>query len=109
MADHGGFVGLDYMKQAQKKSMDRDIIYSIFSSNLLIHWPNNEPPSFDGSLKSSVNLFRIIISYLSNNTKYLSHLQEDISYIPIDTDAPNGIYEYIDNNGKIIFNKYFEN
>jgi hypothetical protein len=105
LSDHGGYVGLDYATQMYDKQTDRDIIFSIFGSILAIHWPNNEPPEFDAQLKSSVNVFRIIFSYLSEDDSYLLNLQEDSSFGVLKNGAPEGIYKYIDNTGKIVFEK----
>jgi hypothetical protein len=105
MADHGGFVGMDFSRQIYTKTDDRDLIYSIFSSNLSIHWPNNGPPEFDSQLKSSVNVFRIIFSYLSEDDSYLLNLQENASFVIIKEDAPAGVYKYIDEAGNIVFEK----
>ena len=105
MADHGGFVGLDFSFQSEIKTLDRDIIYSIFSSNLAIHWPNNEVPDYDIKLKTPVNLFRIILAYLSGNKSYLDHLQPDESLIVLKKNTVPGIYEYIDSSGNIVLKK----
>ena len=105
MADHGGFVGLEYTKQIYYKTEDRDIIYSIFSSQLSIHWPEEEVPEAGKSIKSAVNVFRAVISYLTEDTSYLEHLQDDGSYVILNKDAPQGIYQYIDDNGNIVIKK----
>jgi hypothetical protein len=105
MADHGGFVGMDYTNQTYEKLQDRDLIYSIFSSNLLIHWPEDEVPEYDSQLKSAVNVFRILIAYLSENEKYLDHLQDDDSFVIINKGAPKGVYRYLDEDGKVVFEK----
>ncbi len=105
MADHGGYVGLEKLQQGNEKITDRDKTFSIFSSILSIHWPNgNAPEYYDVKLKTSVNTFRIIFSFLSENSKYLNHLQNDSSYGVIIKGAPKGVYELIDENGKIVFN-----
>ena len=102
MADHGGYVGLDYAEQYLEKTQDRDLIYSMFGANLSINWPNDEVPVFDSELKSAVNVFRVIFTYLSNDKKYLQKLQPNKSYIILDKDVPEaGVYEYIDENGNI--------
>lgn len=105
MADHGGFVGFEYTNQIYTKTQDRDLIHSIFSSTLAIHWPNNEAPDFDDSFKSAVNVFRILFSYLGENESYLSHLQDDGSYVVIKKEYPTGIYQYIDSEGEISLKK----
>jgi hypothetical protein len=107
MSDHGGFVGFNFMHQAYEKTEDRDLIYSIFSSFLAIHWPDSEEPNFTSSLKTSVNLFRILSAYLSEDDSYLSFLQDDISYIPILKGAPKGVYQYIDTLGNVNINKVY--
>lgn len=105
MADHGGFVGLEYTRQANIKTQDPEIINSVFSANLTIHWPNNEIPSYDTELQSPVNVFRILLSYLSENETYLEHLQPDESFVAIQEGAPKGIYKYINDAREIVFEK----
>jgi hypothetical protein len=106
LSDHGGYVGLDYSMQMYAPIEDRDKIYSIFGSNLSIKWPNNNAPDFDQQLKSTVNVFRILFSYLSEERKYLDNLQKDSSYSLILNDAPTGTYESINEAGEITFIKY---
>lgn len=103
MADHGGYVGMTQMQQGNIKTSDRNKIFSIFSSMLSIHWPNGQEPKFDYKFKTSVNVFRIIFSYLSEDTSYLKHLQEDISYGYITEKTTKGVYELIDENDSITF------
>jgi hypothetical protein len=103
-ADHGGFVGFNSTLETEIKQTDRDLIYSIFTSTLAIKW-NNNSPEFDSKFKTPVNFFRILFSYLSENVIYLNELQEDKSYIIIGKDAPFGVYEYIDENGNVVFNR----
>ena len=106
MADHGGFVGLNSLEASYNKSTDPDIINSIFSSILAIHWPNNQAPKFDNQLKTSVNFFRILFSYLSEDPSYLANLQPDKSYIIIENDAPKGVYQYLDDSGNVVFKRH---
>ncbi|MBT8261708.1 MAG: hypothetical protein KJO05_02730 [Bacteroidia bacterium] len=105
MADHGGFVGLNYSKEIYYKTQDRDIIYSIFSSQLSIHWPEGEAPEVDKSISTAINLFRVVFSYLCDDPSFIDHLQDDGSYVILNKDAPQGIYQYIDDNGKVVFKK----
>ncbi len=102
-ADHGGYVGLDYAVEIYKKTSDRDRISSIFSSILSIHWPNQDAPNFDGKFKSSVNIFRLLFSYLSEDMHYLKNLQDDGSYILLLKGAPKGVYKYIKDDGSATF------
>ncbi len=91
--------------EVYNKTEDRDLIYSIFSSSLAIKWPNNQVPKYDVDLKSTVNVFRILFSYLGDNEKYLQHLQDNSSYVIIRNGAPKGVYQYIDETGNITFKK----
>lgn len=105
MADHGGYVGFDYGHQSLIKTQNRDSIYTIFSTNLSIHWPNNDIPEYDNKLKTPVNIFRILFSYLSENESYLEHLEENGSYIILKENSPFGVYQYIDDAGNIVFKR----
>ncbi len=104
MADHGGYVGMEYTGQIYTKSQDRDILYSIFSSNLAIHWPDGKMRG-KTHLKSAVNLFRVLFSYLGNDNKLLEHTEDNSSYVVIKQDAPKGVYKSIDDKGNIVFEK----
>jgi len=103
-ADHGGYVGFNYTAERRKKTKDRDLIHSIFTSALAIKWPE-EKPDFSHELKSNVNLFRFLFSYLSEDLSYLNSLQDDKSYLIINEEAPFGVYEVIDEVGNVVFNK----
>ena len=103
VSDHGGYVGLESAEDLYAAIEDPSLKKSIFSSLLAIRWPNNMPPEYDDALQSNVNLFRVLFTYLSQNKTYLNHLEEDKSYITIKKDAPNGVYEYIDNDGQPTF------
>jgi hypothetical protein len=105
LADHGGGVGLEYTNQTYSRIEDEAIIYSMFSSTLAIHWPDGNAPEYDTLFKSNVNVFRILFAYLGEEESYLDHLQENGSYIVINKKAPKGIYQYIDDSGKVTFKK----
>ncbi len=105
MADHGGYVGMGYTLESYKKIDDRDKIYSIFSSSLAIHWPYGKVPNYHNKLKSSVNVFRILFTYLSEDESYLSNLQPDFSLAIVNEDALPGVYKYINENGEVTFEK----
>jgi hypothetical protein len=102
-ADHGGFVGFEYTLQAQKKTADKALATSMFGAHLSIKWNRPDFMDYDTDLRSSVNLFRTVFSYLSKDKKYLSHLQENSSYIMLH--EPAGLYRYIDDKGNIVFKK----
>lgn len=106
MADHGGFAGYDNMLDIRIKTDDRDKLFAGFSTQLSIKWPDNNPPQFDTKFKTGVNVFRILFSYLSEDEKYLEHLQDDGSYTIIDTGAPKGVYKVINENDEVSFEKH---
>ena len=105
VADHGGYVGLDYTIQSKEKQTDRDLVYSMFTSALAIKW-TGEIPDFDHKLKTNINLFRVLFSYLSDDETYLENLQDDASFTVIENGAPFGVYELIDKNGNVVFNRF---
>jgi len=102
VADHAGFVGFEYTREATHKQTDRDLVYSIFSTALAIKWPL--PASeYDDKLKTNVNLFRVLLSYLAEDTSYLKDMEEDKSYSVIQQGAPFGVYQAISPNGEVVF------
>ena len=105
MADHGGFVGLDYTRQVYSKTSNPEIIYTTFGAMLAIKWPQNRAPEMDSHFKSCVNTFRILFSYLSDENKYLEHLEKAGSYLIIKEGAEAGVYEYVDGSGNIVAKK----
>nr|WP_321224843.1 sulfatase-like hydrolase/transferase [uncultured Psychroserpens sp.] len=104
-SDHGGYVGYDYTAQHKIKSIDPDLTRSIFSTVLAIRWPENETPEYHEQLKTSVNLFRVLFSYLSENEAYLDHLAPDKSFDVISENAPFGVYEVINEKDEVVFEK----
>jgi hypothetical protein len=105
VADHGGYVGLNYTSERHKNITDPKLINSIFASTLAIKWPDNEMPEFDDKLKTNVNLFRVLFSYLAENNTYLNHLENDGSFLIVNENAPFGVYKVIDENGNVDFKK----
>jgi hypothetical protein len=106
LSDHGGYVGFNYAGEADTMTKDRDLVHSIYSSQLSIHWPKNEKPNFDTKFKTSVNVFRLLFTYLSEDEVYLNALQPDVSYKVLRDNIPVGIYEYLNENGAITLKKY---
>ena len=104
-ADHGGFVGLEYTMESFTKQENDDLVKSIFTTAFAIKWPDGIAPEYDSKLKTNVNLFRILFTYLSSDQSYLKNLQEDKSYLKIQKGAPFGVYEIIDNNGTVVFKR----
>ena len=103
MADHGGFIGMSHSGEKHIKTENKDLITTIFTAALAIKWPG-EAPEFDHKFKSNVNLFRVLFSYLGEDESYLDNLQDDRSYLIINEGAPFGVYQVIDNDGKVVFN-----
>jgi hypothetical protein len=96
-ADHGGYVGFDSTMQSQKFSTDKKLLESIFGAKLAIKWNDSSYYQYDKNLKSSVNLFRILFSNLSQDKKLLNYLQPDISYNLAIPNDPNSVYPAIEN------------
>jgi hypothetical protein len=63
-----------------------------------------EQPKQD--IKTSVNLFRILFSALSEDESLLKHLQADNSYLKVNENAPSGIYKVIDEDNNAVFKKH---
>lgn len=104
LADHGGFVGFDSTSEIFAKTTNPLLVKSAYSSLLSVHWPNNNPPTFDTKLKSSVNVFRIIFAYLTEDESLLDHLEPDESFTIL-KDENDGVFKYIDNENKTVFEK----
>ncbi|MBU2939663.1 sulfatase-like hydrolase/transferase [Lacinutrix sp. C3R15] len=102
VSDHGGYVGLSSMLQNEAKQTDRDIVYSMFSAALAIKW-NDTTPEFDSELQSSVNLFRTLFSYLSEDDSLLKNLQPNESFTVIRRNNPKGVFKLIDEEGAVVY------
>ncbi len=105
MADHGGYVGFEYTKESYSKIEKPALINSVFKANLTLHWPENYWPDYDDELKSSINVFRILFAYLSENRSYLKYLQPNESYIIHKSGDDTGVYKYFDNLGNNVYEK----
>lgn len=100
MADHGGYVGMEYLQQGNEFTDDVDKIRSMFSSMLSIRWPNISSEIFETQAHSSVNLFRLLFVALSENPDLLDHLEPDESYMNV-IYGNQGVYKVIDSDGNI--------
>jgi len=78
-ADHGGWVGIENRNQMFSTN-DKKLLKSIFSNLIAIKWNDKKHFEYDEKLKSNVNIFRILFSYLSEDKTLLQHLEEDNSY-----------------------------
>lgn len=90
---------------AMNKTEDRDLIYSMFSSQLSILWPEELKPETNLNIKSSVNIFRFLFSQLSEQMDLLNYLEPDESYIILNNNKNKGVYLYIDDSGGMSFRK----
>lgn len=95
-ADHGGYVGFEYTSQAQNKITNRKLLNSIFGAKLAIKWNGVQHSEYDAQLKSSVNLFRFLFSYLSEDKLLLNNLQPDASYNNYDASDFSKVYKAIE-------------
>lgn len=102
-ADHGGYVGFAYSGQAEYPVNDSALINSMFGAHLSIKWNSPRFTEYDANLKSSVNLFRTVFSYLAHDKKYLNFSQDNSSYVRLK--QPRELYKYIDDKGNIKFEK----
>ena len=105
-SDHGGFVGLDSTSQAYKKPENKENVFSMFSSLLAIKWPDQEFEYCKDNL-TSVNLFKVVFSYLSEEEKLLESFEPNNSYLKIFDGENRGLYKVITNNS-FVFDKITE-
>lgn len=78
-ADHGGWVGIENYNE-MFTTKDKKLMKSIFNNLLAIKWNDTKYVDYDEGLKSNVNIFRILFSYLSEDKTLLKHLEADSSY-----------------------------
>lgn len=104
-ADHGGFVGMTNTGQSKTKQINATQVKSIFTAALAIKWPENIAPLYDTKLKTSVNIFRVLFSYLSDDDKYVKHLESNESFIIIKKGDKFGTYMRIDDSGDVVYKK----
>tara|TARA_R110002124_G_scaffold3116_2_gene21333 strand:- start:61188 stop:62678 length:1491 start_codon:yes stop_codon:yes gene_type:complete len=105
LSDHGGYVGFEYAGEIYTKTTDESKIKSVFSTILSIHWPYGNVPEYDEHLETSVNIFRVLFSYLSKNQSYMKNMQDNGSYLVIKKGAPQGVYQYIEPDGSVGFKR----
>ncbi len=100
VADHGGFVGLNSVKEVHRRKLDSLETISVFSSQLSIHWPYDDTPD-DLVFRSNVNVFRNIIAYLSQNKSFLDNREPDESFLPFYEGQKASYFLCIDDNGTV--------
>ena len=102
VADHGGYVGLEYTMEATERKLDKQEALSSFSSILSIKWP--EAIKHDSlTFKSNVNLFRNLFYALSENEQLKDNLKENSSYLPLQVNGNTDVYQYFDDKGNYVF------
>lgn len=79
LADHGGWVGVKSFNHLFS-AKEPELVSSIFSNIAAIKWNGYLQDGYDTNLRTNVNLFRTLFSVLSENPKYLEHLEDDSSY-----------------------------
>ncbi len=104
IADHGGYVGLSYMLEVERKQLSELEAISVFSSLLSIKWPDGDVPE-DLSFRSNVNLFRTIFSYLSDDPSLLNYKEEDKSFIPLYDGSRADFFECINEDYEVQYRK----
>lgn len=78
-ADHGGWVGIENVEEMFSTN-NKKLLRSIFSNLIAIKWNDKKHIEYDKELKSNVNIFRILFSYLSEDKTLLEHLEGDNCY-----------------------------
>ena len=102
LADHGGMVDIETYKEKYTND-NPNHFNSIFSNLAAIKWNGYLENDFDKELKSNVNLFRILFSVLSENKKYLNHLEDDSSFnLNYENHFYNSVYKAFDDEGKML-------
>lgn len=102
VADHGGYVGLEYTMEVVNRKLKPIEIISSFSSILTIKWPQyieNQNLNF----KTNVNLFHNIFYALSGDAIFLDNLQPNTSYLPFIENGNTLYYKCIDENKNTVF------
>lgn len=104
LADHGGMVNIETYKEKYTND-NPEHFNSIFSNLAAIKWNGYLENDFDKELKSNVNLFRVLFSVLSENKKYLNHLEDDSSFnLNYENPFYNSVYRAFDDDGKMLLN-----
>ncbi len=102
LADHGGMVGME--NYIDKYSNDnKDFMLSTFSVLSAIKWNGHLKENYDKDLTTNVNLFRVLFSTLSEEPKYLKHLEDNGSYnLNYENPYYNSVYKVIDDKGGML-------
>lgn len=105
VADHGGYVGLQYVQEVETRKINAMETISAFNSLLTIKWPNGFVPEHP-NIESSVNLFRTIFAELSGDASLLEEQESNSSYIPLyDGFFGASYYKCINEDYEVVFEK----
>ncbi len=105
VADHGGYVGMDYTKEVYERKLSEEETISTFSSILSIKWPKTIHP--EGlEFKTNVNLFRQIFYGLSGDAVFLKDQEKNSSYLPFIEDGKAIYYQVLDEDRNKTFLPY---
>jgi hypothetical protein len=75
-SDHGGWVGLESMEDILS-TKDFNLNESTYNNLLAIKWNDSNHKEYDKKLKTNVNIFRVLFSYLSEDITFLKYLEDD--------------------------------
>lgn len=105
LADHGGWVGVyDYPDMFSTR--DATKIESIYAALCAIKWNGLENEGYDENLMSNVNVFRVLISALSENKALLNNLEADESYnLNNEGSLFKSVRKVIDKDGNVVYEK----
>jgi hypothetical protein len=82
-------------------------INSIFSTIAAIKWNGYLQEGYDGQLRSTVNLFRVLFASLAKNDSYLQQMEDNSSYnLHRENSYRNSVYKVLDDQGNTTFIPY---
>ena len=102
IADHGGFVGLNYTLEALEKRLTEEEMISAFSSMLSIKWPKDVKGN-RVDFKTNVNVFRNIFSALAEDTSLLRFKETNSTFIPLKEKGEVTYYQCIDEDDNVVY------
>ncbi len=106
LADHGGWAGNDGFGEMYS-TQEPSKIESIYSALAAIKWNGVEATPYDKELHSNVNVFRVLLSALSENKNLLQDMEDDSSYNLDNTGLfRNRVVKVIDDAGNVVYEKY---
>ncbi len=102
LADHGGMVGMETYFDKYSNNNEAFML-STFSVLSAIKWSGHLKEGYDDNLTTNVNLFRVLFSALSEEPKYLKHLEDNGSYnLNYENPYYNSVYKVIGDKGEML-------